>query len=376
MGPADAARLMADFARRHVAGRALWRASDLPPDLWPKIAQVGLFRIGLPDGGYAAIAAAGAALAELGGVPGLASIWTGRQLVARFMIQGFADDRQRAAWMPALTGGALTACVAISEPRAGAHPKHLTTTATSAGDAVRLDGTKAWVSSANLADLVIVFAISRRDGERKRYSAYAVPRGTPGLTLTEDRDSGALRPSRHLGLRLDGCIVPAINRLGPPDTAFEAMAIPFRDIEDAVGAAGMVGTFRHLLHRLAAATPTSRHQDAAAPMGALAAIAAIAAETAATVAASLDTGVWRPGAPPPALAGLRLLCEDLLAGMRGYRADFASAHDDAIEVLFADTTLLLDVAKRARAVKQNRIGMALLRQAQAVEQRGAEERDG
>jgi hypothetical protein len=165
--------------------------------------------------------------------------------------------------------------------------------------------------------------------------------------------------------------VPEANRLGPTDTAFETMAIPFRDVEDAVGASGMVGTLRHLLRRLAAATSPDRPDDAATALGALAASTALAAEAAASLAAGLDSGAWRPGAPPATLTGLRLLCEDLLAGMRRYRSDFAPAPDDAIDVLFGDVALLLSVARGPRMVKQGRIGMALLRQAPAREERGA-----
>jgi acyl-CoA dehydrogenase len=350
---------MADFARRHVAPRDLWRADSFPHDVWRAMGEAGLFRIGLLEGGYSAIAAADAALAEAGGAPGFASAWTGHQMVARFMVAGFGTEAQRDAWLPGLASGELTACVAISEPGVGAHPKKLATTATAMGDTIRLDGAKAWVSNAPLADLIIVFAISGMDGDRKRYSAYLVPAATPSMTLVEGRDLGALRPSRHSGLDLAGCVVPAANRLGPPDTAFEAMAIPVRDVEDAVGASGMAGTLRHLLRRLAAAT--DRPEEAAPALGALAAQAAVVAETAADLAVGLDAGSWRPGAPPPTLTGIRLLCEDILAGMRRYRSDFAPGADDAIDVLFGDVALLLTVAKGPRMVKQGRIGMALLR---------------
>jgi acyl-CoA dehydrogenase len=367
MQPSDAAKMMADFAHQHVMPRNLGQAATFPLDLWRVMGEEGLFRIGLPEGGYAAIAAAEAALAESGGAPGFAGAWAGHQLVARFMLEGFGTAEQRAAWMPGLASGDLTACVAISEAGVGAHPKKLTTTATMLGADIRLDGAKAWVSNAPLADLIIVIAISGMDGQRKRYSAFIVPRDTQGVTLIEGPDLGALRPSRHSGLRLVGCVVPYANRLGPPDTAFETMAIPFRDVEDAVGAAGMAGTLRHLLPRLATATRGQRLDEAATALGALAASVALASEAVASIVAGLDQGAWRPGAPPATLTAIRLLCEDILAGMRRYRSDFAPGPDDAIDVLFGDLTLLLGVAKGPRTIKQGRIGMALLRQAPARE---------
>jgi acyl-CoA dehydrogenase len=371
MQPTTAYEMAAAFARRHIAPRDLWRADAFPRDIWQAMGEAGLFRIGLPVGGYAAIAATDAALSEEGGAPGFAGAWTGHQLVARFMVDGFGNPEQRGAWMPGLASGELTACVAMSEAGVGAHPKKLTTTATPQGSGIRLDGAKAWVSNALLADLIIVFAISRMDGIRKRYSAYVVPRDTQGIVLTHDRDLGVLRPSRHSGLQLSGCVVPADNGLGPPDTAFETMAIPFRDVEDAVGASGMAGTLRHLLRRLAAATGPDRPDEAAVALGALAASNALVSEGAGSLAAGLDAGTWQPGAPPATLTGIRLLCEDLLAGMRRYRSDFAPGPDDAIEVLFGDLAMLLSVAKGPRMAKQGRIGLALLRQAPVTEERGA-----
>jgi acyl-CoA dehydrogenase len=171
---------------------------------------------------------------------------------------------------------------------------------------------------------------------------------------------------------LDGCVVPTSSRLGAPDTAFETMAIPFRDVEDAVGASGMAGTFRNLLRRLAAITDAGRHTEAAVALGGLAASVALVADIAAALAQKLDADGWRAGAPPSALTGIRLLCEDLLAGMQRYRSDFAPGPDDAIDILLGDVALLLSVAKGPRMIRQSRIGMTLLRQqAPAAEDWGA-----
>ena len=370
MEPSAAAARMADFARRHVAGRPLWREREFPADLWSEMRAAGLFGIGLPDGGYASIAAGDAALADHGGTPGVAGVWTGHQVVARYMIGGFGTAEQKAAWMPGLATGALTACVAISEAGVGAHPKHLSTTATPIPGGIRLDGAKAWVSNAALSDLIIVFAISALEGERKRYSAYVVPRDAPGVRLMPGRDIGALRPSQHAEMTLEACIVPAESRLGPAGSAFETMAMPFRDVEDAVGASGMAGALRHLLRLLATATPADRADDAAPRLGGLAASIAVAADAATALAAWLDAQAWRPGAPPATLTGVRLLCADLLAGMQAYRMDFAPGADDAIDALMRDVALLLNIAKGPRMVKQGRIGMALLRRPPVAEQQG------
>ena len=78
-------------------------------------------------GSYAVIAHGEAELVERSGLLGEGSSWAGRQVVARFFIDGFGTAEQRATWLSHL------AAVAISEPRVGAHPKLLTTRAEATG---------------------------------------------------------------------------------------------------------------------------------------------------------------------------------------------------------------------------------------------------
>ena len=192
---------------------------------------------------YAAIAREKAAIVERTGLLGEGR--AGQQMVARFFIEGFGTAEQRAAWLPHL------ASVAISEPRVGAHPKLLTTRAEELADGYSIFGEKAWVTNGPLAAVFIVLAVTAIEDGRKRYSAFLVPRDTPGLSIDEAPEYRALAPSRHCGLKLDGCRVPRSAVLGPLGAAYETMALPFRDVEDAVGTFGLLGAFRFLLSRFA-----------------------------------------------------------------------------------------------------------------------------
>ena len=195
---------------------------------------------------YAAIAREEAAIVERTALLGEGGAWAGRRVVARFFVEGFGSAEQRAAWLARL------ASVAISEPRVGAHPKLLTTRAVEDADGYSISGEKAWVTNGPLAEVFIVFAVTSVEDGRKRYSAFLVPRDTPGLSIDEAPQYRALAPSRHCGLKLDGCRVLRSALLGTPATAYETMALPFRDVEDAVGTFGLLGIFRFLLSRFAA----------------------------------------------------------------------------------------------------------------------------
>jgi acyl-CoA dehydrogenase len=312
--------------------------------------------IGLEGEGYAAIARGEAALVERTGLLGQGGAWAGRQMVARFFIAGFGDETQGAAWLPRLASGECVASVAISEPRVGAHPKLLTTRAEVDGGGYRITGEKAWVTNGPLAAVFVVFAIMAIEDGRKRYGAFLVPRDTPGLSINELPEYRALAPSRHCGLVLDGCRVPHSALLGPAGAAYEAMALPFRDVEDAVGTFGLLGAFRFLLSCFA--RQNAGGDDAALSLGGLAALTAVFAETADAVVAALDAGeLARRSA---ALVGLRVLAAELLQRARTHRDTFGPNSDAAIERVFGDVEASVSVARGPRLARQARIGSQLI----------------
>ena len=291
-----------------------------------------------PD--YTAIANLKAALVERTGLLGVASIWGGRQLVGRHFLS-FGTDSQRAEWF----GRALS--VAISEPKVGAHPKLLTTRAEPAEGGFCITGQKAWVSNGPSAEAIIVFAITSEDAGRKRYSAFIVPRNTVGLTIAEMPGFHALRPSRHCLLTLDGCVVPETVMLGEPGSAYHRMALPFRDIEDAVGTFGTLGALRHAIG-LFAGTETPLAEE----LGAIVALTAVFGAGALSVVAALDSGHFRTG--DATLVGLRVLAIDMLARLRPI------APPSAAEIL-ADLDATLNIARGPRLARQTNLGQAALR---------------
>lgn len=315
----------------------LARCPDPLADPLAGMREAGLFE---PAPNYAAIARLKAALVERTGLLGIAGVGGGRQLVFRHFL-GFGTREQRAEW----SGKALS--VAISEPKVGAHPKLLTTRADRVEGGFRIDGQKAWVSNGPSADAIIVFAITSEEGGRKRYSAFIVPRGTAGLTMSEMPGFHALRPSKHCLLTLDGCLVPDSAMLGEPGSAYDRMALPFRDVEDAVGTFGTLGAFRHALTLLAGEV-----LGQAGEVGAIVALTAVFEAGAEAVVASLDAGWFRTG--DATLVGLRLLAMDVVNRLRSI--DFQAATE-----VIADLDATLSIARAPRLARQAHLGELVLR---------------
>ena len=249
---------VAAFARAEIASRGDLRDYEvIPDDLWRAIGEAGLAGIGLPKnfggmgGDLRAIAIAGETMAAAGGVKGVVTCWLSRQLNARLQFLRHGTAAQRRRYLPALAAGRLTPALAISEPGAGAHPKHLSTTARRDGNDYVLNGEKAYLTNGPIADLFLVLAISGRGNGRNRFSLFIVPRDAAGIELTEGVKVDFLRPAPHCGLRLTDVRVPAANLLGPEGDAFPAISLPMRKTEDAMFAAVIAGSMRHQIDRLA-----------------------------------------------------------------------------------------------------------------------------
>lgn len=308
------------------------------------MAETGMLR---PMADYAAIARTKAAIVSRTGLMGVAGIWGGRQQVGRHFIEAFGTPAQQAIWL----GRALS--VAISEPEVGAHPKLLTTRAERSGDQVRITGTKAWVSNGPDAEAIIVIAITSEEAGRKRYSAFIVPRGTPGLAMREMPGFHALRPSRHCHMVLDGCVVAADALLGTAGAAYESMALPFRDVEDAIGTFSTLGAFRFMLQTLGTG-PANEERNLS--LGAIAALAAVYEAGAEAVVRTLDAA--QLNADSAVLVGLRVMAGDVVARVRAH-VDTFGVTDETVAEMLRDLDATLGIARGPRLARQARLGAAL-----------------
>ena len=353
---------MPQDSRLEVAGRIdnWWSIAkaDVLSDSLAAMARTGLFQIGLPGAvagldSYRAIAAAEEAIAAKTGLPGLASAFGGRQMVARFFIGGFANEHQRAAWLPRVAAGEVCAVIAISEPGAGAHPKNLRTSAEPNGTGYVVRGRKAWVTNGAVADVFLVLAVSAVEDGRKRYGLFLIPKETKGLTVKPMPAMDVLAPATHCELELDGCEVPATARIGDTADAYPAMALPFRDVEDTVGTAGISGLLSWLLERTAARIEQS--EDNALRLGRLAGLVSLVQAASQLAVAALDGD----GPDLPArVIGVRLLVRQIVDEIRELLAQ-GSPTDEAITRALAAYDLLSSVAREPRKLRQARLGNSL-----------------
>lgn len=188
--------------------------------LWRRCAELGLLGLAAaPEHGGSGfdLQTTVAAMIELGEAcrdNGLVFALGAHMFAFQLPIQRFGTADQRARWLAPAVAGALIGAHAITEPDHGSDALSLTTTARRDGEGYVLDGAKAFVTNAPVADAVLVFATVDRAWKAAGVTAFVVERGTPGMTLSRPVEMLGLRTAPLGEVALADCRVPASARLG------------------------------------------------------------------------------------------------------------------------------------------------------------------
>ena len=118
-------------------------------------------------------------------------------------------------YFPGIARGEFLCAYALSEREAGSDTASMRTRATRDGDAYVLNGTKAWISNALVADLFTVFAVTDPGGRRgANISAFMVERGDPGLDVGPAEHKMGIKGSPTSEVHFRDCRIPADRRIG------------------------------------------------------------------------------------------------------------------------------------------------------------------
>ncbi|NKK55402.1 acyl-CoA dehydrogenase [Rhizobium leguminosarum bv. viciae] len=126
--------------------------------------------------------------------------------------------------LPAVRGEKIDA-LAITEPDAGSDMRGMKCAARRDGSDFVLNGTKHFISHADVADFVIVFAATGEEetpkGIKKKITAFLVDRGTPGFEILKGYDSVSHRGYHNSTLSFEDCRIPEAQVLGEVHRGFD-----------------------------------------------------------------------------------------------------------------------------------------------------------
>jgi acyl-CoA dehydrogenase len=135
------------------------------------------------------------------------------------------EGEQRERYLLPAVRGERVECLAMTEPQAGSDLRGMKTTAVRRGGDFIINGTKHFISHADHADFVILFAASGEEdaarGKRKLITAFLIDKGTPGFEVRPGYQNVSHRGYTNSILQFTDCRVPASAVLGEVHRGFE-----------------------------------------------------------------------------------------------------------------------------------------------------------
>lgn len=131
------------------------------------------------------------------------------------------NDEQRERWFPGICRGELLTAIAMTEPGTGSDLASVSTRATWDGMSYRLNGSKTFISSAMLSDLVVVVCKTEStDSPHRDMTLVVVEEGMPGFSRGRNLDKVGQHAADTGELFFDDVPVPPSNVLGAPGEGF------------------------------------------------------------------------------------------------------------------------------------------------------------
>jgi len=221
------ARLVREWGRERVRPFVQEReaAGEFPRDLYAEMGELGFFgcvfdeSLGGTDVGFAALAAVAEQLAWV--YPPLSAAMNLQAATVPLTIANWGDADVIARWVPDLVAGRALGCNAMTEPAGGSDfLGSMRTRAVRDGSDWVLNGSKMWITNANVADVAVVYARTDPAAGHRGVTAVVVPTHTSGFEATRVpcRGLGKLMPTNSVSL-VD-VRVPAGNVLGEEGQGF------------------------------------------------------------------------------------------------------------------------------------------------------------
>ena len=135
------------------------------------------------------------------------------------------EGEQRERYLLASVRGDAVDCVAMTEPSTGSDVRGMKTFARADGDDYVINGTKHFISHADEATFVILFAATGEHetpkGTKKLVTAFLIDKGTPGFSVRDGYRNVSHRGYNNCILDFTNCRVNKRQILGQPGKGFE-----------------------------------------------------------------------------------------------------------------------------------------------------------
>ena len=217
--------LVRTIARERIAPRAaeIDESHEFPWDVVELYGEHGLFGLffeeehgGLGTGALLSLVA----IEEVSKVCATSGLILAVQELGSLALKLAGSEEQKSRFLPGLASGEVLAAYALTEAGSGSDSAAMRTTALRDGDAYVLDGSKRFITNAEVAGLYTVFAKTDPEGGHAGISAFVVEAGTPGFEVSRLEPKMGIAGSTTGELLFEGARVPAANLIGEEGDGF------------------------------------------------------------------------------------------------------------------------------------------------------------
>ena len=217
--------MLRDTVRAFAAAKIAPRASEIdstnifPRDLWPKMGELGLHGITVPEAdggiglGYLAHVVVVEELSRASASVGLS--YGAHTNLCINQIARWGTAEQKAKYLPDLISGEHVGSLAMSEPGAGSDVIGMKLRADIQGNGdYALNGNKMWITNGPHAETLVVYAKTDPAAGPRGVTAFLIEKGMKGFSTAQKLDKLGMRGSDTCELVFEDCSVPAENVLG------------------------------------------------------------------------------------------------------------------------------------------------------------------
>jgi glutaryl-CoA dehydrogenase (non-decarboxylating) len=219
--------MVREFAAKDVAPYIReWEAkTEFHPEVLQKMGELGILGIPIPEqyGGlgldYVSLALACEELEYVDTfLRVIMSVHVGLNSLA--LLQ-WANEEQKQRWLVPQSQGTKIGTFGLTEPNAGSDAGAIESTVKRQGDHYVLNGSKMWISLADVADNFLVFASLDRSQKHKGLTAFVLERGMEGFTTGSIKGKLGVRAGNTGELAFNNVKVPVENRIGEEGEGFK-----------------------------------------------------------------------------------------------------------------------------------------------------------
>ncbi|OQX92509.1 MAG: acyl-CoA dehydrogenase [candidate division Zixibacteria bacterium 4484_95] len=221
---ADAAREFAEKKLKPIAEK-MDEEEKIPPEIYTELGELGYFGMLVPekyDGLDLDTLSYVCALEEIskGSAAVTICLSVHNSLCCRAILD-FGSEHLKEKYLPSMASGELLGCYCLSEPGAGTDAGSLQCSASETDDGYVLNGTKSWITSAGVAKVFIVFALTDKQAGPKGISCFIIDKDTPGLELGTKEKKMGIKPSDTRQVSFVDCKIPKENLVGEKNKGFK-----------------------------------------------------------------------------------------------------------------------------------------------------------